>query len=243
MFAIPPLVWLGMPLANAIAIVMSASFIQSAWASYHLRSDIKLPVTLPFVIIRNLVMPIGVLILRYINKLDQSTTAQLIGIVLLIIVVILWMWKVQPVDHIHVGWGIGTSLSSGLMAGMFGMGGPPLVLWVMAHNWTNRQTRAFLLFNVMATSPLQLGVLWLMIGSSIGNAILWGLAFSPVVLIGAQIGLWCGQAISRTWLQKVAYSLLVLLACCSILVPLVKDHPLPIIERSVSAPEESILAE
>ena len=37
-----------------------------------------------------------------------------------------------------------TFTGSGVLAGLCGMGGPPLVLWAMAHDWPTQRIRGFL---------------------------------------------------------------------------------------------------
>ena len=70
MFAIAPLVWLGMGLPHAIATVVAAVLIQTTWASYNLRSDIKWSVATPAVFVRNVAMPLGTLALLGMTQLD-----------------------------------------------------------------------------------------------------------------------------------------------------------------------------
>ena len=228
MFAIPPLVWIGLPLPHAIATVLAASLIQSAWASYQLRSDIVWSQVAVPMGLRLLMMPLGALVLLPISNLDRDATAQLIGVVLLVIVVVLWAWKVAPVERLGAGWTLLAFTCSGLMVGMFGMGAPPMVLWVMAHDWSSRRSRAFMLLNMVAIAPAQLLVLRALFGPDIWPAIVAGLACTPVVLAGAQFGLWLGHTLSKRWLKSIAYGLVMLLAVGSIATPLMTTEATPV---------------
>ena len=56
--------------------------------------------------------------------------------------------------HTEVG-ALLAGMASGYMAGAFGMGGPPLVLWTMAHDWPAKKSRAFLWSNYLVFMPIQ----------------------------------------------------------------------------------------
>jgi len=74
-----------------------------------------------------------------------------IGGILCLLVAIQYLWRQHPVKAMHWGWGGLAFIGSGLLAGLCGMGGPPLVIWSMAHDWPAEKTRGFL-FAVFATS-------------------------------------------------------------------------------------------
>ena len=43
----------------------------------------------------------------------------------------------------------------GLLGGLAGVPGPPLVMWVMAHDWSADVTRAFLFASFMCLVPVE----------------------------------------------------------------------------------------
>ena len=105
--------------------------------------------------------------------------------------------------------------------GTCGMGGPPLVLWSMSHNWSNQRTRAFLYSVFGPTIPLQLALLYVIFGSDVGLGLLVGAMLLPAVFLGAFIGLHIGNRLSKPLLKTVAYIMLIAIALNSILPQLV----------------------
>ena len=96
------------------------------------------------------------------------------------------------------------------------MGGPPLVLWVMAHDWANRKTRAFLYGSFGASMPLQIAVFGVALGWPAVRGAVAGAAFSPAVVLGSLVGLAIGNRFSKPLLRRLAYGLLVVIALNSI---------------------------
>ena len=99
------------------------------------------------------------------------------------------------------------------------MGGPPVVLWVMAHRWSNRQTRAFMLALFMLAAPLQLTLLYLFSGGAILEALLSGLAFVTLVALGSTLGVQLGDYIVKDRLRQIAYGILLVTAVVSVMAP------------------------
>ncbi len=92
------------------------------------------------------------------------------------------------------------------------MGGPPLVLWVMAHDWTAERTRAFLFASFMGLVPVQLTLLYWTFGKDVVYGMAVGAALSPVVLLGSLLGLRVGARFSKPLLHRLAFLLLVAIA-------------------------------
>ena len=92
------------------------------------------------------------------------------------------------------------------------MGGPPLVLWVMAHDWTTEKTRGFLFASFMCLVPVQLALLYLSFGQDSLRGALMGLALSPAVLAGSLAGLRVGGRFSKLLLRRLAFALLMAIA-------------------------------
>lgn len=92
------------------------------------------------------------------------------------------------------------------------MGGPPLVLWVMAHDWTAERTRAFLFASFMSLVPVQLALLYWTFGKDVVYGIAVGAALSPVVFLGSLFGLRVGALIPKPLLRRLAFFLLVAIA-------------------------------
>jgi uncharacterized membrane protein YfcA len=221
LFAIPILIWVGVGLSQAVAILSLSIFIQVLVATYQLRDEVRWRQVLPATLIRYLTIPIGISLLLAIDSLDRTQVKQILGVLLLLVVLVQLLVKVKPREELHPGWMALAFLCSGVMHGMAAMGGPPVVLWVMAHRWSNRQTRAFMLALFLLAAPLQLTLLYLFSGGAILGALLTGLAFAPLVALGSTLGVRLGNYIAKKRLRQIAYGILLVTALASILAPIV----------------------
>jgi uncharacterized membrane protein YfcA len=219
LFAIPILVWAGVRLSEAVAIVSVAIFIQVLAGTYELRSEVRWRQVLPATLIRYLTIPLGVMLLLAIDALDRAQAKQILGVLLLLVLLVQLFWKVEPREHLHQGWMALAFSFSGVMHGMAAMGGPPAVLWVMAHRWTNRQTRAFLQALFLLAAPFQIALLYLFSKGEISGALLTGLAFAPLVVLGSTLGVRLGNAIPKQRLRQIAYGFLLVTALASVMAP------------------------
>jgi uncharacterized membrane protein YfcA len=116
-------------------------------------------------------------------------------------------------------------LAAGVLSGVSGMGGPPIVLWLMAHKWSNDRIRVTMwtFFSSMAITNL----FWLYyrFGAPVLHAAGIGLLFFPVVLLGTVPGMWAGNKMSHTALRRLAMAVLVLIALYAIVQPLLMGTP------------------
>jgi uncharacterized membrane protein YfcA len=98
------------------------------------------------------------------------------------------------------------------------MGGPPLVLWVTAHNWTADQMRAFLFACFMSIAPFQMVAYYWNFGNQIIYGVLLAIIFLPIVLLGSSLGLQIGTHFSKGVLKNLAFSLLIIISI-SVMLP------------------------
>jgi hypothetical protein len=219
LFAIPVLVWLGVPLNETVALMSVSTLVQVLIGAYQLRADIRWKEVWPATLIRVMTIPIGVGLLVVLSALESHQIKQFLGILLLAVLVVQTLWRVEPRDQVHPGWKWLAFSSSGILHGMVAMGGPPVVLWVMAHHWTNRQSRAFLFALFCLAVPIQLGLLYVSFGQEMIPPMLTGLAFAPLVAAGSAVGVRLGNLMTKTMLRQVAFSLLFFIAFASIVTP------------------------
>jgi hypothetical protein len=151
---------------------------------------------------------LGLLILSELAHREMAQVRAVIGAILCCVVVLQVMWRPKPVQALHWGWGGCAFVTSGVLQGVCGMGGPPLVIWSMAHNWSGKRVRGFLFAAFGMTIPVQLALLTSTFGTSILWDILLGLACYPLVYVGTQIGLRIGHTVNREKLTIIAYALL-----------------------------------
>jgi len=108
---------------------------------------------------------------------------------------------------------------SGTMAGLAGMGGPPAVMWVMAHTWESAKSRVTLWMLFIGLAPIQLLFLTIQFGEDVPRAAGTGILLAPACLLGLIPGLWIGKRLSAKQLRILAEVLLLGISTSAILRP------------------------
>ena len=109
------------------------------------------------------------------------------------------------------------------MAGAIGMGGPPVVLYSMAHDWPAARARAFLWLLFLTWMPCQLAMLLAIEGEGVTHVSLWSVAVIPLVLIATRLGNRAGDRLDRRRLRIATFALLLVLAAMSVAGPIFSD--------------------
>ncbi len=223
-FSIPLLVWIGFPLEQAITLVLGLVVIQTLSSVWQNRSNIPWRELLAISIPRYITVVIGVYLLHYVRQHWAPTQIkQLIGVFLLVIIAVqLWL-RPQPQVQLAKSWAWVAGSISGLMAGLIGMGGPPVVLWVVAHDWDSRKSRTLLWCAFAVMVPWQLLVAWQRFGFPVVESALIGLAYTPVVFCATIVGTRLGNRISQSTLRYIAYSILLLIGLASLISPWIRS--------------------
>ncbi|NKQ40122.1 MAG: sulfite exporter TauE/SafE family protein [Sulfurovum sp.] len=222
LLAIPLLIWTGFSLAESIVLTVIPIFVQlvtNAWKLRHeiIWDDIKIPMA-----IRYITLPIGIWLLYTVNNLDIDTIKQFVGIMLLIILAVQFFITFKPRKTLPLYWDILAFGASGVMLGVLGMGGPAIVLWLMAHDWTVMRTRAFITAVFLLASPVQIALLYWKFGDTLLQSFVWGIVATPIVIVGALIGLKIGNSFNKAKLKKTVMFFLFLTAVISIISPYMK---------------------
>ena len=216
LFATPLLIWIGIPLPSVITLVATCSMIQAIIGARKIRAAVPWRLSLTATAIRLAGVIVGLFLLKRLVVLNPGQIRAVIGCTLCVLVAIQLLWRPHPVKTMHWGWAGLAFIGSGLLAGVCGMGGPPLVLWSMAHDWSTQRTRGFL-FAVFATSiPVQI----LLLGLTFGTSILWnvalGIAFLPLVYLGTVVGLPIGNRMAKDKLRRIAYAILLVIGVIAV---------------------------
>ena len=214
------MVWAGVGLPSAIAVVIGGVVVQTGWNLYRYRDHVRVRDTLPLFFLRVLALPVGIVLLGVLVSYGPGRVKQAIGLMLLLVLALQWVLKVRPRERVGWGWTVLAGCASGLTAGLVGMGGPPVVLWVMAHDWPAKRARAFLWATFLMLVPVNAGLLVWKFGGGMGWPMLLGLCLAPLVVVGSEAGMRAGGLMSRQRLRVAAFGLLVLLALGSLLGPL-----------------------
>ncbi|MCK5528314.1 MAG: sulfite exporter TauE/SafE family protein [Kiritimatiellae bacterium] len=216
LFATPLLVLLGIPLLSVIAMVTTCTMVQAVTGSWKLRSSVPWRLSLTSTAIRSTSLLIGLLLLRKLVKMDVSHIRLIIGTILCVIVIVQLLWRPHPVKKLHWIWAGLAFTASGILGGISGMGGPPLVLWAMAHDWSTKRTRGFFFATFATSVPIQIFFLCMMFDISILKDVGIGIMFMPLVLLGAVIGLPIGDRMSKARLRYLAYTILLIIGITAI---------------------------
>ncbi len=220
-FAIPILILLGMEPYEAIAAISVCSGVQTLIGLYSLRREIRWRLVFLTICLAGAAVPIGVRVLELIIlHISEERIRQIFGCIVLGAVVIQWFGRVRPRDKLHWGWMAGVFPLSGFICGVSGMGGPPVVMWVMAHTWSNERSRAMIWAYFTALTPVSQFFLFRKFGMDAVHAAGIGLCVSPIMLLGVIPGLRLGRKIPKPKLRLISYVLLLMLALYTICQPL-----------------------
>jgi len=223
LFGIPLMVMLGLDPSEAIMISLLGSFFQSSLGAYRLRNEIDIRTTLRPTLIRFIGLPLGVMALAWFDSLPQQTVKQAIGAILLTVLLVQRLWQVEPRERLHSGWEWLAFSLSGFMAGFCGIGGPAMVLWVMAHQWSAGRSRAFM-FHIFAAGMLpQAGLMYARFGEKMIRPTLIGLLGILIMLAGTQVGLMIGARLPKQRLRQITFGLLVMIALSALISPLLQS--------------------
>lgn len=215
MLSIPLLVAIGKPLPVAVATVMATSVVSSLVGVMRLRRLVAWRWVARAAALRLAAIPFGLLALRLLNSRSQAEIKLFLGIFILTAVTFVGLTRPKPEKAQK--WTVPACLASGFLQGLVGMGGPPLVLWVMSLRWSARRTRAFLFGLYVICVPVNLVGLYLVFGRPVAEAVLAGLLACPATIGGSMLGLRLGERLPKPRLRAVAFGLLVLIGLRSAL--------------------------
>ncbi len=222
LFAIPLLIVLGSESYEAIAIISICGLMQTVIGVYALRHHVNWLQLAGLTALAATFLPLGVWTLHLIvDRCPLGTIRQIFGAIVMIALLTQLLWRVKGHDHLHWAWGVGASTLGGFMSGLSGMGGPPIVMWIMAHKWSNQRSRATLWTLFTGLTPFQFFFLWRQFGNPALEAYGYGALLAPITLLGILPGLWLGHRIPKPLLRRLSYAILLLISLYAILQPIV----------------------
>jgi len=227
----------GLSLPQAVAVAIVTSGAQNIVGGYQLRRDIVWRDAWRPMLIRLVALPFGVWAQHAATMLDPGAVKQMVGVVLIVVLIVQRMLKVEPRENLHVMWEFVAFLCAGFMVGFCGMGGPPMVLWIMAHTWSNRRTRAFMFVVFFSSLIPQASLMVYFHGAQILTYLAGALLALPVVWLGTVVGVRVGDRISRPHMRMIIYTVLVTIAVSAVTWPMLSgpepgDTPPPVHARS-----------
>ncbi len=220
LFAMPPLLYVGLDLPSAIVVVAVASYMQSLLGVWRLRQATPWRTAVTASAVSTLAVIAGFIILKRLTRLDLGLVKLTVGGILCLLALSQMSTRPQAHARVHWAWAAGAFLASGLLSGICGMGGPPLVLWSLAHDWTTAKTKGFLFAVSIVTIPIQLILLRVMLARGIAGPLLLGLALTPATVLGAYVGLALSQHMSKRVLRLSGYVMLLAIGVAAMAPPL-----------------------
>lgn len=220
LFAIPILLFFGMDLESTVIMVVIGSAIQKVSAINSLKEHLDWKEMAPFVFTGLAALPLGVYAMFKVSGMDQAVVKQVIGVVVLVTLVLRWKGTIRSREFVPKIWGYIAGFFSGILNGFANIGGPPLVLWILAHRWPNKKMRGTIIAFSLIYVPFQVSLMLLTFGSALLNPMLKAIILTPTILLGTWIGLKIGEKISKKHLEIYMQALLLLIAISSIAKPL-----------------------
>jgi len=219
LFGTPLLMMAGLTLPEAVAVSLVAGAFQNCIAAWQLRREIDFRRALKPMLIRFAMLPAGVLALYLVGKQSNDLASQIVGVIILSIVIVQQALKTPPQPRLHPVWEWLAFGLGGFLLGLCGMGGPPMMLWALSHDWPMNRTRAFMYF-IFVTGLVPHGLLlWWTFGNSILASMVLGASLLPAVLVGLYLGLYLSRLMSDRVLRATCIAVLVVIALSSIVSP------------------------
>ncbi|MBN1554978.1 MAG: sulfite exporter TauE/SafE family protein [Phycisphaerae bacterium] len=219
---LPVLLSLDVMLAQAVTLGIVCSTAQRVYFIRTMHDHIDWKTLKPMIIIGLAILPAGVAILHVLTSIKIEHVRQLLG-VFIVLTLSVQFFRIPQRNEISRFWGYLAAFFSGLLNGIGNIGGAPIVLWILAHNWSAMKMRVTTLAYSLVFVPFQLLLLVCVFRQ---KALLAGgisLAYIPLVLVGTWCGLWVGQWFNKKHIRIIMQILLLIIAVFLLLQPILKD--------------------
>lgn len=222
MIIVPALIWAGLPIGEAIALMSAAVGAQLTVKLWKYRRQVPWREVLwPMGAARLVGYVPGFILLWLLSGASTGVVKQSVGAMVLLALGLQAGLRIKPRERLAAGWAWASGIAGGATAGAVGMGGPPLVLWVVAHDWPAQKARLFLWACFWVSMPLHFVVLIAMFDPVV--QLKWmgvGLATLPAAMLGISAGLWLGDIIPKRELRWAMIALLLVLGVSSLAGPM-----------------------
>jgi len=208
-----------------IVLVSTCSLMQSVFGLSTVRREIRWRAMLPLIILAMIMQPLGVWTLYQTRELGKERIHHFFNYILLPALAVQGLLKPTPRDRVHPTWGWLAFGIGGYLSGLCGMGGPPMVLWLIAHTWSTKATRAALWLTFAFIGPTNLVYQSIQNGPEVWHAAGLAVLFLPIVLLGMPPGLWLGNRMPKERLRHIAFGLLIIIGAWAIVQPFVMPSP------------------
>ncbi|MCB9628980.1 MAG: sulfite exporter TauE/SafE family protein [Sandaracinaceae bacterium] len=224
LFSVPLLIYLGFPLANAVALSVGAGLVQLLIGLRSVRHEVNWPDAFGMAVIQALTVPVGMLGMQLLSDAGPARVKQGVGVLLFVALGVRQLWRPAPRDTVAPVWKVVAGSVSGLLSGLAGMGGPPLVLYALAHRFSVDRYRAFLWSQFVLVVPVMVTTLALRFGAEVLLTFGLGVALTPCLWLGARLGMRVSARFEVATVQRIAVGLLYVIALSGALGPLLAER-------------------
>jgi len=224
LLAIPLLLLCGFDLPSSVVLSMTASMMQRMLLVHKCQKNIDWKPLLKMYPISILGLVIGIFALKKAAMLDQDTIKLIFGIIILMAVGMRLFVRVEPRNSIPFYFSALAAFFSGLLNGFANIGGPPMVLWVLAHKWSKDRLRATIPAFTLLMIPVQLILLAVGFGLPILIKFAEGLLFFPVILVAVYLGNLSSHKLSTSKVRILIITLLAITGLAYIIYPIIKKY-------------------
>lgn len=219
LFALPLFLLMGFPLPETVIIQVIGSGMQKITAVSQLWKSVDWKGQARYMAIGLLSLPLGVYSLYRVSLLSQPFIKQIVGTIVLLMLMLQWRGVIKSKENVAPAWGYTAGFFSGFLNGLANIGGPPLVLWILAHKWSNEKMRVTPIAFSLVFVPFQVFFMAIAFGSRLWDPLLKTILLAPCVLLGTWLGLKIGGMISREHLRIYMSLLLLFIAISAIVRP------------------------
>jgi uncharacterized membrane protein YfcA len=219
LFAIPILLFFGFDFPATVTMVIIGSAIQKVTAVNYLKDELNWKEMVPYMLTGLVSLPLGIYAMFKVSAMNQSVVKQIIGGLVLVLLVLRWKGTIKSRTIVPRIWGYIAGFFSGLLNGFANIGGPPLVLWTLAHQWSNQRMRGTIIAFSLIFVPFQVTLMLITFGTPLLNPMVKTILISPTILLGTWLGLKIGEKISKKHLTIYMQVLLFFIAISSITKP------------------------
>lgn len=227
LLGLPLLLWAGNDMIQAQVLLVTGMMPQHILGVWKLRHSIDWREVVWPASIRIAALPIGIAGLAVVVTWSADRVQQFVGVLILLALATQTLVGVQWRSARRPGWMILVFGGSGVLQGISGMSGPPVVLWVFAQRFTHDHARAFMFAMAITNFLPQVLLLWWKFGSPVLQAMGVALLALPLVLLSALLGLRLGSRLGSKWLRPATFAVLLWIGLSSLLRPWIAAYLFP----------------
>ena len=223
MLIVPTLLWLGYGIPEAGIALLVATIPQNIFGVYALRNSIDPRKILWPAVGRVGFFPVGLVALVLVEQTFPIVRIrQFVGGVVLAATLATMLYHPKPREKLAPIWAWIAFPISGFLQGIVGMGGPAMVFWVSAHDWTTREIRGFLFAMYLTSLAPAIALQFAFFGHRMVAPALGAFAAIPILLLVTGIGLKFGNWLGRDRLRRVTLGLLILMGVVGLASPWIR---------------------